>query len=66
MIRQTLDRLMEGISDGKFFILPDTYCKACDYRVACRREHQLTWWRAHRSAESKELRSLRNRQVNDD
>lgn len=64
MIRQTLDRLMEGISDGRFFILPDTYCKTCDYRVACRREHQLTWWRAHRSAESKELRSLRKRPVN--
>jgi ATP-dependent helicase/nuclease subunit B len=66
MIRQTLDRLMEGISNGRFFIVPDTYCKTCEYRVACRREHQLTWWRAHRSAESKELRSLRHRRVNDE
>jgi ATP-dependent helicase/nuclease subunit B len=66
LIRETLNRLMEGISDGRFFILPDTYCKTCDYRVACRREHQLTWWRASRSAESRELRSLRNRQVTDE
>jgi ATP-dependent helicase/nuclease subunit B len=66
LIRQTLDRLIEGISDGRFFILPDGYCKTCDYRVACRRDHQLTWWRASRSADSKELRSLRNRRVNDE
>ena len=66
LIRQTLTRLMEGISDGRFFIVPGTYCKTCDYRVACRREHQLTWWRASRSAESKELRSLRTLRVKDE
>ncbi|MGQ0666635.1 MAG: PD-(D/E)XK nuclease family protein [Nitrospiraceae bacterium] len=66
LIRQTLTRLAEGISDGRFFIVPGTHCKTCDYRVACRREHQLTWWRASRSAESKELRSLRTLRVKDE
>jgi ATP-dependent helicase/nuclease subunit B len=66
LIRQTLGRLMEGISDGRFFIVPGTYCKTCDYRVACRREHQLTWWRASRSPESRALRSLRTSRVKDE
>jgi ATP-dependent helicase/nuclease subunit B len=48
-----------GIRQGRFFIMPDTYCKTCEYRVACRREHMPTWWRASRAMEAKELAALR-------
>jgi ATP-dependent helicase/nuclease subunit B len=66
LILRTITTLMEGIRDGRFFILPDTYCKTCDYRVACRREHQQTWWRAHRAPEAKSLRSIRSIKINDE
>jgi ATP-dependent helicase/nuclease subunit B len=67
LIQTTVNRLVAGLEAGRFFILPDNqYCKACDYRVACRHEHQLTWWRSHRAAQAKELRSLRSLKVNDE
>jgi ATP-dependent helicase/nuclease subunit B len=65
-VRRTLTGLMDGIHGGRFFILPDEYCKTCEYRVACRREHQATWWRSHRSAEAKTLRALRSIRVTDE
>lgn len=67
MIQHTLDQLVGGVEAGRFFILPDNqYCKTCAYRIACRREHQLTWWRSHRATYAKELRSLRSLKVNDE
>ena len=63
VLRQTLDRLMNGIRDGRFFIVPDSYCKACEYRVACRREHMPTWWRASRAPAARELTALRSLKV---
>ncbi|HEU4684059.1 MAG TPA: PD-(D/E)XK nuclease family protein [Nitrospira sp.] len=65
-IGQTLGMLFEGVHDGRFFILPDEYCTSCDFRVACRREHQATWWRAHRASEAKTLRALRSLKVKDE
>lgn len=59
LVRRTLDHVLQGIRDGRFYILPDTYCQACDFRVACRREHQPTWWRSHRDADARNLRVLR-------
>jgi ATP-dependent helicase/nuclease subunit B len=59
LLRQTLGQLLYGIRQGRFFIMPDTYCKTCEYRVACRREHMPTWWRASRAMEAKELAALR-------
>jgi ATP-dependent helicase/nuclease subunit B len=43
--------------------MPDTYCKTCDYRVACRREHGPTAWRTSRAMETRELGALRRLQV---
>jgi ATP-dependent helicase/nuclease subunit B len=63
---RTINTLADGIRAGRFFIVPDNYCGHCDYRVACRREHQPTWWRAHRAPESKELRALRAIRVIDE
>jgi len=63
MLRHTVGQLISGIRSGRFFIMPDTYCKTCEFRVACRREHSPTWWRASQAAESKELRALRSLRV---
>ncbi|MBL8073678.1 MAG: exodeoxyribonuclease V subunit gamma [Nitrospira sp.] len=66
LIQDTIERLVTGLKAGRFFILPGTYCQTCEYRAACRREHQLSWWRAYRSTESKDLRSLRTIKVQDE
>ncbi|HKR80588.1 MAG TPA: PD-(D/E)XK nuclease family protein [Nitrospira sp.] len=63
MLRHTLSRLINGIRDGQFFIVPDSYCGTCEFRVACRREHQPTLWRASRSDEAKQLTALRTLEV---
>ena len=64
-LRTTFAQLVNGLRNGTFFILPDTYCETCDYRVACRREHTLTAWRASRAAEAKAMTLLRASRVND-
>jgi len=66
LIRQTLALLVNGMKNGRYFILPGAYCKTCPYRVLCRRGHAPTWWRAHRASEVKPLAALRTIQVKDD
>lgn len=64
-LRETVSLLIDGIRAGRFFLLPsDSYCDLCEFRVSCRRHHQPSWWRAHREAQAKTLRSIRKRQVN--
>jgi len=58
-IQQTLRLLITGLQAGRFFIVPDTYCEQCEFRIVCRREHQPSWWRSYRSDEVKALRGLR-------
>ena len=65
-LRETFQTLVEGIRAGRFFIVPDTYCDTCDFRVSCRRDHQATWWRAYRASESRALKSLRVLKVKDE
>ena len=66
LIQNTMRTLVDGIRTGRFFILPDGYCEGCDFRVACRREHAPTWWRAHRAAEPKTLKMLRTQKIADE
>lgn len=66
LIQKTIRTLVEGIRSGRFFILPDGYCDGCDFRMACRREHTPTWWRAHRAAEPKVLKMLRTQRIVDE
>jgi ATP-dependent helicase/nuclease subunit B len=66
LIRNTIKTLADGIRAGRFFILPDGYCDGCGFRVACRREHAPTWWRAHRAAEPKTLKTLRVQKIADE
>jgi len=63
LLRNTLGQLMSGIKNGRVFIMPGTYCKTCEYRVACRREHMPTWWRTSRAMEGKALAALRTLRV---
>ncbi len=65
-IQQTLRFLIAGLQAGRFFILPDTYCDHCEFRVICRREHQPSWWRSYRSEEVKTLKGLRLQRLSEE
>ncbi|MEQ1796280.1 MAG: PD-(D/E)XK nuclease family protein [Nitrospira sp.] len=65
-IQETLRQLITGLQAGRFFILPDTYCEHCEFRVICRREHQPSWWRSYRSAEVNALKSLRSQRLSEE
>jgi ATP-dependent helicase/nuclease subunit B len=66
LLQKTIDLLTDGIRAGQYFILPDSYCDTCEYRVACRREHTPTWWRSYRAAEANRLKALRRLRVDED
>jgi ATP-dependent helicase/nuclease subunit B len=66
LIQRTIKSVIDGIRDGRFFILPDGYCDSCEFRVICRREHAPTWWRAYRATEPKALRMLRTQKISND
>jgi len=42
---ETVRVILEGVRDGRFFILPGDYCKHCEFSAACRRSHHPTKWR---------------------
>ena len=65
-IQQTLRLLLAGLQAGRFFILPDTYCEQCEFRVICRREHQPSWWRSYRSDEVGSLKGLRLQRLSEE
>jgi ATP-dependent helicase/nuclease subunit B len=45
----TLERLLKGIREGEFYILPDEgqygHCSRCPYQVLCRKNHRPTRYR---------------------
>ena len=63
LLQNTLQALVDGVREGRHFIVPGTYCGHCEVSTACRRTHQSTWWRAYRSSQAGLLRSLRGRKV---
>jgi ATP-dependent helicase/nuclease subunit B len=66
LLRSTFTTLLEGLRAGRYFILPDGYCKTCDFRAVCRREHTPSWWRASRAAEATTIKNLRRIKVADE
>ncbi len=64
-LRGTLHRWVEGIREGKFFIMPGNHCGYCPYASACRFQHHPTWLRAYRWPLAKTFRSLRKQKVSD-
>lgn len=65
-LSQSLAWWVEGIEAGRFHIQPDTYCEQCEFRVICRREHQPSWWRAHRSEEARQVKAVRAQRVGEE
>lgn len=65
-IAQTVRTLVDGIRDGRYFVLPDGYCDHCEFAGACRRFHGPTWWRAHTAPAARTLRGLRRQKVSDE
>lgn len=45
-LARVIGHVLDGIRSGRFFIYPGDYCDRCDYRLACRKTHQPTSWRA--------------------
>jgi ATP-dependent helicase/nuclease subunit B len=66
LVRKTIDMMVTGIQSGRYFIVPDSYCDTCAFRIACRREHTPTWWRAYRADESKAFKAVRAQRIKDE
>lgn len=66
LVRKTIDMMVTGIQSGRYFIVPDNYCDTCAFRIACRREHTPTWWRAYRADESKAFKAVRAQRIKDE
>jgi ATP-dependent helicase/nuclease subunit B len=60
LIKKTLQRLLEGIRQGRFSILPGDYCGHCDFASACRYTHEPTGRRTRTDPRMKLLRTLRS------
>ncbi len=45
-LKNTVATLLQGIKEGQFFIVPDTYCDYCEMSAICRKEHRPTKARA--------------------
>ena len=58
-IKKTLQRILEGIEEGRFSILPGNYCGHCDFASACRYTYEATGKRARTDAVMKALKALR-------
>jgi ATP-dependent helicase/nuclease subunit B len=63
LIKKTLQRLVEGIRQGRFSILPGDYCGYCDFAAACRYTHDLSARRARTDPATKLLKVLRTLKV---
>ena len=58
-IKATAFLLLRGIRDGLYFIVPDLYCKYCDYSAICRKNHLPSRWRAERDRRVKPYYGVR-------
>ena len=64
MLSRTVQLLVDGIRNGRHFILPDTaHCDHCDFSTACRKAHQPSLWRTRRSSLAGALRAVRFEKV---
>lgn len=60
--------VLEGIREGRYFILPDDgwdepYCDACAFSSVCRRAHGPTWLRAYTAQPARALRRARRQKA---
>src|SRR5439155_9834889 len=59
----TVRVILEGVKQGRFFILPGEYCDYCEFSSACRRTHHPTKWRLRDNAEKRILEDLRRQKA---
>src|SRR5881409_995166 len=59
----TVRVVLEGVRQGRFFILPGEYCDYCEFSSACRRTHHPTKWRQRDNPEKRTLEDLRQQRA---
>ena len=59
----TVRVILEGVKQGRFFILPGEYCDYCEFSSACRRTHHPTKWRLRDNTEKRTLEELRQQKA---
>jgi len=59
----TVQVILDGIRGGRFFILPDDYCKYCEFSSVCRRTHHPTKWRRRDDPQQRILLDLREQKA---
>ncbi|MBI3607323.1 MAG: exodeoxyribonuclease V subunit gamma [Nitrospirae bacterium] len=62
-VEQTLSLLIEGIEQGEFPMIPDSYCGWCDVAPACRRRHGPSRARARADARASRIAGIRDATV---
>jgi ATP-dependent helicase/nuclease subunit B len=60
---ETVRVILEGVRDGRFFILPGDYCKHCEFSAACRRSHHPTKWREREDKHKQVLEDVRRQKA---
>jgi ATP-dependent helicase/nuclease subunit B len=65
-LKNTIQKLLEGVQSGRYFILPGEYCRHCEVSTACRRNHRPTWVRSHGASQARQLRQLRTQDEHGD
>nr|MBI3613066.1 exodeoxyribonuclease V subunit gamma [Nitrospirota bacterium] len=59
----TVQVILDGVRGGRFFIMPDDYCKYCEFSSACRRTHHPTKWRRRDDPHQQILLALREQKA---
>ncbi len=63
-LSRTVQLLIDGIRDGRHFIVPEAaHCDHCEFATACRKSHQPSLWRLRRSPLAGALRAVRFQKV---
>ena len=65
-LKKTISTLVQGIQDGSYFILPDDYCRHCDFCTICRRTHRSTWMRSLGARQARQVLQIRTKDYHRD
>jgi hypothetical protein len=65
-LSRTIQGWVQGIRAGQFFILPGSYCRYCQYAMACRFQHHPSWSRAYGLPLARTFRQIRKQKASDD
>ena len=65
-LKCTIHSWIQGIRDGKFFILPGPSCRSCQYVSACRFQHHPSWSRVYGLPLARTYRGIRKQKASND